>query len=73
MVAIHHYLARSPAWIVLANIEDIIGTRSQANFPGTLDQHPNWCRKLDPTVEELTQDVRFEQLAAELRATRPPV
>jgi 4-alpha-glucanotransferase len=71
--AIHHYLARSPAWMVLANIEDIIGTRAQANLPGTLDQHPNWCRKLGPTVEELAQDSRFDRLAAQLRVIRPSV
>ncbi len=71
--AIHQYLARSPAWMVLANIEDIIGSRAQANLPGTLDQHPNWCRKLDPTVEELTQDSRCDRLAAQLRVIRPSV
>jgi len=71
--AIHQYLARSPAWMVLANIEDIIGAHAQANLPGTLDQHPNWCRKLGPTVEELTQDSRFDRLAAQLRVIRPSV
>ncbi len=69
--AIHQYLARSSAWMVLANIEDIIGTRAQANLPGTLDQHPNWCRKLGSTVDELTQDSRFDRLAAQLRVIRP--
>lgn len=71
--AVHQYLARSPAWIVLANIEDIIGARAQANLPGTLDQHPNWCRRLDLTVTELTHDSRFDRLAARLRVIRPPV
>lgn len=73
MEGIHQYLARTPAWIVLANIEDVIGTRVQTNLPGTVDQHPNWCRKLSLTVEELVQDARFERLAALLRLTRPLV
>jgi 4-alpha-glucanotransferase len=73
MEGIYQYLARSPAWIVLANIEDIIGTRIQTNLPGTVDQHQNWCRKLSLTVEELAQDSRFERLAALLRLTRPLV
>ena len=68
---IHQYLSRSPAWMVLANVEDIIGTRVQTNLPGTVDQHPNWCRKLSVTVEELVQDPRFAHLAAQLRLTRP--
>ena len=73
MEAIHQYLARTPAWIVLANIDDVIGTRVQTNLPGTVDQHPNWCRKLSLSVEELAQDSRFERLAALLRLTRPLV
>jgi 4-alpha-glucanotransferase len=71
--SIHQYLARTPAWIVLTNIEDVIGIRTQTNVPGTVDQHPNWCRKLSLTLEELVHDSRFEQLAALLRLTRPLV
>jgi 4-alpha-glucanotransferase len=73
MEGIHHYLARTPASIVLVNIEDVIGIRCQANLPGTVDQHPNWCRKVSLTVEDLVQDSRFERLAALLRSTRPLV
>ncbi len=69
--AIHQYLARTPAWMVLTNVEDVIGTRVQANLPGTLDQHPNWCRKLSVTVDELVRDARFKQLASQLRSVRP--
>jgi 4-alpha-glucanotransferase len=68
--AIHLYLARTPAWLVLVNLEDVLGTRVQTNVPGTVDQHPNWRRKLTTTVEELIRDDRFEQLAAELRSRR---
>ena len=72
-VAIHVYLARTPAWLVLANVEDVIGERAQTNVPGTVDQHPNWYRKLSRSVEDLLQDPRFEALAARLRAARPVV
>ncbi len=73
MEGIHQYLARTPASIVLTNIEDVIGTRYQTNLPGTVDQHPNWCRKLDLPVEDLVQDSRFERLATLLRLSRPLV
>lgn len=59
--------------MVLANLEDLIGTRLQTNLPGTVDQHPNWCRKLGATVEDLVGDPRAEQVAALLRVTRPVV
>jgi 4-alpha-glucanotransferase len=68
--AIHQYLARTPAWMVLANVEDVIGQRVQTNVPGTVDQQPNWQRKLNMTIEELMQDVRFVQLAEQLRSAR---
>jgi 4-alpha-glucanotransferase len=71
--AIHQYLARTPSWVVLANVEDVIGTHAQTNVPGTVDQHPNWCRKLSVTVDELVRDSRFEHLAAQLRSIRPLV
>lgn len=71
--AVHEYLARTPAWMVLANIEDVIGARAQTNVPGTVDQHPNWRRKLSVTVNELVRNSRFEQLAARLRSVRPLV
>lgn len=68
--AVHQYLARTPAWMVLANVEDVIGTRAQANLPGTVDQHPNWCRKLSVSLANLMADARFERLAAQLRSAR---
>ena len=70
--AIHQFLARTPAWLVLANLEDVIATRDQVNLPGTLNEHPNWRRKLNMTVEALVHDPRFEQLAARMRAERSP-
>lgn len=73
MESIHQYLGRTPAWVVLANMDDVIGTRCQANLPGTVDQHPNWRRKLSLAVEDLVQDSRFEQLSSLLRLTRPLV
>ncbi len=71
--AIHVYLARTPSCLVLANLEDVIGAREQTNVPGTLDQHPNWSRKLDRSVEDLLQDSRFTSLATQLRGARPLV
>ena len=73
MTAIHLYLARTPSWVVLANVEDVLGERAQTNVPGTVDQHPNWSRKLSRTVEEMARDARFDTLAAQLRSARPLV
>jgi 4-alpha-glucanotransferase len=69
--AIHLYMARTPAYIVLANLEDGLGELSQTNLPGTIDSHPNWTRKYAVRVDEMFCDKRLHQLGAVLRSTRP--
>lgn len=70
--AIHAYLARTPSWVVLASLEDVLGEVAQVNVPGTVTQYPNWSRKLSLALEELRRDPRLRQLASALRAIRPP-
>lgn len=70
--AIHAYLARTPSWVVLANLEDVLGEVAQINLPGTVTQYPNWSRKVSLSLEELRRDPRLRQLASALRAVRPP-
>lgn len=69
--AIHIYLARTPACLMLANLEDGLGELSQTNLPGTVDSHPNWTRKYAVRVDEIISDARLRQLGACLRSTRP--
>ncbi|TKB71882.1 MAG: 4-alpha-glucanotransferase [Nitrospira sp.] len=69
--AIHIYLARTPACIMLANLEDGLGELSQTNLPGTVDSHPNWTRKYAIRVDEIISDARLRQLGACLCSTRP--
>jgi 4-alpha-glucanotransferase len=70
--AIHMYLATSSAWIVMANLDDVIGEMTQMNLPGTLDAYPNWSRKLSLSLEELQRDDRPQLLAAAVRSLRAP-
>ncbi len=69
--AIHLYLARTPSWLVLANLEDGLGELSQTNLPGTVDSHPNWTRKYAVPVDEILGDERMRELGAVLRSVRP--
>jgi 4-alpha-glucanotransferase len=41
------FTARSPAAMALIPIEDVLGLTDQPNLPGTIDEHPNWRRRLD--------------------------
>jgi 4-alpha-glucanotransferase len=38
---------------VTVALDDILGVVEQVNIPGTVDQHPNWRRKLPVDVEDL--------------------
>lgn len=48
---VHRYLARSRSALMLLQLEDFFGQKDQVNVPGTVNQHPNWRRKLPVNIE----------------------
>lgn len=40
------FVAKTPSRLAIIPIEDVIGERDQQNIPGTIDEHPNWRRRL---------------------------
>lgn len=69
-LAVHRYLARSAAPVLLVQAEDILGEEEQANLPGTVAEHPNWRRKLSLTLEDWATDARILETARALSAER---
>lgn len=60
VIAIHAYLARTKAQVMLVQPEDILGVVGQTNLPGSQDdQHPNWRRRLPLDLENWRDDGRF--------------
>jgi 4-alpha-glucanotransferase len=51
--AMHAFLARSPAQILLIQIDDLMEEHEQINLPGTNEERPNWRRKLSQPLEAL--------------------
>jgi 4-alpha-glucanotransferase len=47
------YVAQSPSPLMLAPLEDLLGLEAQPNLPGTIDEHPNWRRRLVPAAKDL--------------------
>ncbi|MGH8606435.1 MAG: malto-oligosyltrehalose synthase [Gammaproteobacteria bacterium] len=68
--AFHGYLARSPASVMVVQLEDILGQVEQVNIPGTSEQYPNWVKKLAIDLEHLATDPRFMALTVMLREAR---
>ena len=68
--AMHAYIARAPSAVMMVQLEDVFGIAEQANLPGTIDQHPNWRRKLAMPIEAWSRDERFRSLTRQLSAAR---
>jgi 4-alpha-glucanotransferase len=47
------FTAQSPSRLALILIEDVLALTEQPNLPGTIDEHPNWRRRLDKRSGEL--------------------
>jgi (1->4)-alpha-D-glucan 1-alpha-D-glucosylmutase len=69
--AVHAFIARTPAQLLVVQPEDVLGVRDQANLPATVDTYPNWRRKLPLPLERLSDDERFVELERTLRHFRP--
>jgi len=51
--AIHLFLGKSEAALVLLQLEDLIGMTDPVNVPGTHTEHANWQRKLSVATREI--------------------
>jgi 4-alpha-glucanotransferase len=47
------FIARAPARLALVPLEDALGLAEQPNVPGTIDQHPNWRRRIAHRADEV--------------------
>lgn len=55
-LAVERFLARSPARLLMLNLDDLLIEADQLNLPGTVEQYPNWRRRLKASVAEFAQD-----------------
>ena len=68
------YLAKSPARIVLVNLEDLWGETGPQNVPGTYRERPNWRRKAKHPLEmfgEMPAVGRILETVHRLRQQKP--
>lgn len=50
------FVASTPAPLALYPLEDLLGLTDQPNLPGSIDEHPNWRRRLDAPLDALFED-----------------
>ncbi|MET1077675.1 MAG: 4-alpha-glucanotransferase [Pseudomonas sp.] len=64
------FVGHTPAPLILAPLEDLLGAEEQANVPGTIDSHPNWRRRWTRSSPELLETKAVQRRLALLRQAR---
>ena len=74
VAAVHRYLALSPAMLLMVQIDEITEEEKQINLPGTVDEYPNWRRRVSRPVEDIASapvTLALERALRERSAPRP--
>jgi len=66
LASVLRYLARTQSQLLAVGIEDILGLNEQSNIPGTIDEHPNWRRKLPVSLDEFAGSSELHRIATVL-------
>lgn len=69
-LAVHAYLARSTACLFMVQLDDLIGEEHQVNLPGTVDEYPNWRRRLSMSLEAMIADPALRDMARTISRER---
>ncbi|PTQ59039.1 4-alpha-glucanotransferase [Sphingomonas aurantiaca] len=64
------HVASTPCALAIVPVEDLAGLVEQPNLPGTIDEHPNWRRRLPDTTEALLDRADVTARIDALNATR---
>ncbi len=51
--AAHRFIAQTPSCLAMAQLDDLAGEVTAVNLPGTVDERPNWRRRLGLPLEKL--------------------
>ncbi|WP_438274783.1 4-alpha-glucanotransferase [Nitrobacter sp.] len=61
------FLARTPSRILAIALDDLIGVSDQPNIPGTVNEHPNWRRRLPVELKDIGHWIDLAALRHALR------
>jgi 4-alpha-glucanotransferase len=68
--AAYGFLATTRSRLLVVQAEDALGLLEQANLPGTVDEHPNWRRRLPVDVDDCFADAGVRALLAHIDRRR---
>jgi 4-alpha-glucanotransferase len=61
--AVIRFMARTPSRLLVISAEDVLAVLDQPNVPGTIDEHPNWRRKLPLDLQEIARSASLHAVA----------
>ncbi len=64
------HVASTPCALAIIPLEDLAGLIEQPNLPGTINEHPNWRRRMPDTTEALLSRPEIAARIDTLNATR---
>ena len=56
------FLAQTRSRLLAISLEDLLGVIDQPNIPGTVDEHPNWRRRLPLDIDEIAAAIDIAML-----------
>jgi 4-alpha-glucanotransferase len=62
-LSVTRFLADTPSRLLMVSLEDALGVVEQVNLPGTIDEHPNWRRRLAVSLEDLLRASTLRAIA----------
>jgi 4-alpha-glucanotransferase len=57
LYAVVGFLARAKSRLLAVSLEDLLGVIDQPNIPGTVNEHPNWRRRLPVALDKIVSAI----------------
>lgn len=67
---IFSFVGSTPAPLVIVPLEDVLAETQQPNLPGTVEEHPNWRRRVSVSADKILNDPLIEDRLGELADAR---
>jgi 4-alpha-glucanotransferase len=58
------FLARTKSRLLAISLEDLLGVIDQPNIPGTVNEHPNWRRRMPVAIDQIASAIDVAALKA---------
>ena len=68
LFAVAGFLARTKSRLLAISLEDLLGVIDQPNIPGTVDEHPNWRRRLPLELDQIASAIDMAALRKAMAA-----